>query len=65
MTPGEPVKLTDRYASVLCRSPKCKVDWRTRRGVVSWVNDRSVAIFWDGRKTLDIIPRQAVEKAVC
>jgi hypothetical protein len=61
--PGESVRMTDRYAAVLCRSRRNKVDWRARRGVVNWANPNQVAITWEGRTSVDVLPLRAIEKA--
>jgi hypothetical protein len=58
---GKPVKLTDRYAAALNKSPRTRINWRKRRGVVAWVNSSSVAVVWDGRRSIDILPHKAVE----
>jgi hypothetical protein len=59
---GDRVKLTDRFAKVLLRGPKVKIDWLARRGVVRRCNEFDVYVAWDGRNTLDSIPVKAVEK---
>lgn len=63
--PGEPVKLTDKFAATLMRrrtaSSRWKVDWKTRCGAVYSCNSHDVLILWDGRKTFDSYPIAAVE----
>jgi hypothetical protein len=60
---GQPVKLTDRYAEVLCRSKKNKTDWQTRRGTVARCGVNYVSIAWPGRKSIEQFPIKAVELA--
>jgi hypothetical protein len=61
-TRGEPVKLTERYAETLCRMPKVRVDWKSRRGIVHRCSDSEVYIRWDGLKSLEAVPFKAVER---
>lgn len=61
--PGDPVKLTERYANVLLRSRKCKVDWLSRRGVVTMTGPRYVFVIWDGNRTIDYLDHAVVEIA--
>jgi hypothetical protein len=60
---GQPVKLTDRYAEVLCRSKKNKTDWVVRRGTVVRCSVNYVSIAWPGRKSIEQFPIKAVELA--
>ena len=61
--PGDVVKLTHRFALVLMRTPRCRVDWVARRGLVKWANNQSVYIVWDGRSSGDLVPLGGVEVA--
>jgi hypothetical protein len=63
---GDTVKLTTKAAQAV-RSATAKtrgVEWATRRGVVAHCTrfSRSVLIRWEGRKSMDIWPVEAVEK---
>lgn len=62
-TRGDPVKLTDRFASVLVRRMKNKIDWHKRRGVFSSGNEDLVLIRWDGCKSCEQLPIKAIERA--
>lgn len=59
---GAVVKLTDRYAAALCSSPKNRIDWMTRRGIVKSCGKHDVGISWPGRASLDQVPIKAVEQ---
>jgi len=59
---GEPVKLTDKYARALNMSPKTRVNWLVRRGVVKWSNSDTVSIIWDGTKAQQQVPSRGVER---
>jgi hypothetical protein len=63
---GDTVKLTMKAAQgVCCATARARgVDWATRRGVVSSCTkfSRSVLIRWEGRKSTDVWPVEAVEK---
>lgn len=61
--PGDPVKLTDRYANVLLRTRRCKVDWLARRGVAARVGRQYVFVIWDGNRALDNLLHAVVEIA--
>ena len=63
---GDTVKLTVKAAQAV-RSATARtrgVEWATRRGVVTHCTrfSRSVLIRWEGRKSNDIWPAEAVEK---
>jgi hypothetical protein len=62
LTRGDAVRLTERFAAALCRSPKARVDWKARRGIVAWTNRSIVAVAWGGRKSIDPLPHAAVRK---
>jgi hypothetical protein len=63
---GDRVKLTAKAAQAMCSATaKARgVEWATRRGVVAHCTrfSRSVLIRWEGRKSRDIWPVEAVEK---
>lgn len=59
--PGDVVKLTHRYATTLMKSPKCRIDWSARRGLVKSVNSRCVYIVWDGCLSGETLPLGGVE----
>ena len=63
---GDTVKLTKKAVQAV-RSATARtrgVEWATRRGVVASCTkfSRSVLIRWEGRKSIDIWPVEAVEK---
>ena len=60
---GDAVKLKDRYAEALCQSPKSKINWRDRRGIVARCGDNYVDVVWPGRRSFDQIPVNGVEKS--
>jgi hypothetical protein len=63
---GDTVKLTTKAARAVCSATARTrgVEWATRRGVVAGCTrfSRSVLIRWEGRKSMDIWPVEAVEK---
>jgi hypothetical protein len=63
---GDTVKLTMRAVQAV-RSATARtrgIEWATRRGVVTHCTrfSRSVLIRWEGRKSMDVWPIEAVEK---
>ena len=60
--PGEQVRLTSRFAAVLNKSTKRRVDWLGRKGVVRRCNSRSAYIVWEGCKSIDPVPVKGVER---
>ena len=63
---GDTVKLTMKAAQAACSAwARARgIEWATRRGVVTHRTrfSRSVLIRWEGRKSIDIWPVEAVEK---
>jgi hypothetical protein len=63
---GDTVKLTMKAAQAVCSATARArgVEWATRRGVVTHCTrfSGSVLIRWEGRKSIDIWPAEAVEK---
>jgi hypothetical protein len=59
---GDDVKLTDNYAMALNGSPKARINWLGRRGIVKWSNPDTVSIIWDGTKAQQTVPARGVEK---
>ena|SRR4051794_16658093 len=69
--PGDEVRLTRRYAKTLSKKRtttkvyKCtttKVNWDKRRGIVHSCNPYTVSVFWEGRRSADVLLVNAVEK---
>ena len=60
MKRGDRVRLTDKVAQSLMRSPHRRINWYLRRGVVVRISTHRVAVLWDGNATLDLWPREAV-----
>ena len=63
-SPGDTVKLTDRFAKALSnkQQKRCKIDWASGRGVVHHCSAYSVSVLWLGRRAQDALPVGAVEK---
>jgi hypothetical protein len=65
---GDTVKLTMKAAQAVCSATARTrgIEWATRRGVVTHCTrfSRSVLIRWEGRKSNDIWPAEAVEKVL-
>jgi len=51
---GARVRLTDRAARGLGKTKhKIRIDWASRRGTVRHSSKRGVAVYWDGRTSVE------------
>ena len=59
---GDQVRLTDRYELKRSQRAHPRVNWRERRGIVSFCSAITVWVRWKGRKSSDTLPIGAVQK---
>ena len=61
--PGDEVRLTRRYAKTLSKKRTAtKVNWHKRRGIVHSCNPHTVSVFWEDRRSADMLLVNAVER---
>jgi hypothetical protein len=65
MVAGERVRLKESVAKTFNKHSRGaqKRDWTKRRGELVWVRRSRAAVRWDGRKSLDFWPPEALRPA--
>lgn len=60
---GQQVQLKRPYAKAIMGKRPNPMNWLDRRGIVDHTKGPWVYVKWDGRKSLEQVPIEAVEKA--